>query len=83
MISSFIAYLFRYELSDKKEGDASIQILNKGTEQEVIFVSGRLNTFGPDGKASYIDYVVDMNGFRLLKKTVSYISPLTLKTLVG
>lgn len=78
MVSLFTTYPFRYELSDKQEGNVSVEILNKGTEQEEIFVTGRLKTVGLNGKESHIDYVVDKDSFHLLQLTDNITKPVNL-----
>lgn len=89
--SLIFASFSRYELSDGQYREEKIEILNEGTDDEEIVITGQYSYFGPDGFRYEVNYKADRNGYAVLsKEPTSKMPPVTfaippsvLKSLIG
>lgn len=56
--------MFRVETSDGFAKQESGKLINAGTENEAIAVTGSFSYTGPDGVVYTVTYVADENGFQ-------------------
>lgn len=64
----FVIHFFNsYDLSDGQYRQEETKILNRGTDDEQIVVTGRYSYVGTDGRLYEVTYVADKNGFHIVR----------------